>query len=46
MIYLNGSTFFQKMKTITSAQAFAVTIENMGGSVAPTLETMCLLGNV
>ena len=37
---------FQKMKAIKNAQAFAVTIENMGGSATPSLETMCLLGNV
>lgn len=37
---------FQKMKSIKGAQAFAVTIENMGGSAVPTMETMCLLGNV
>lgn len=42
----DSSTVFQKMKTIPAAQAFAVTIENVGGSAAPTLETMCLLGNV
>ncbi len=37
---------FQKMNLIKGAQAFAVTIEKVGGSVTPTLETMCLLGNV
>ena len=37
---------FQKMLNTKNAQAFAVTIENKGGSVNPTLETMCLLGNV
>lgn len=36
----------QKMKKITGVQAFAVTIENEGGSLTPTLTTMCLLGNV
>lgn len=36
----------QKMKEISGAQAFAVTIENKGGSPTPTLTTMCLLGNV
>lgn len=36
----------QKMKKISGAQAFAVTLENKGGSLAPTLTTMCLLGNV
>lgn len=37
---------FQKMKAIKGAQAFAVTIENSGGSAVPSLETMCLMGNV
>jgi anti-sigma-K factor RskA len=37
---------FQKMKPINGAQAFAVTIENIGGSLSPSLETMCFLGNV
>lgn len=36
----------QQMKLITTPQAFAVTIENKGGSLTPTLNTMCLLGNV
>ena len=46
MIELDSSGVFQKMKTIPEAQAFAVTIEKKGGSTSPSLETMCLLGNV
>lgn len=46
MIGPDSANVFQKMKTITQAQAFAVTIEKKGGSAAPSLETMCLLGNV
>jgi anti-sigma-K factor RskA len=47
MINMNSTAqVFQKMKSIKGAQAFAVTIENMGGSAIPTMETMCLLGNV
>ena len=47
MIDMNATAqVFQKMKTIKGAQAFAVTIENIGGSAIPTMETMCLLGNV
>jgi anti-sigma-K factor RskA len=42
----NTAQVFQKMKSIKGAQAFAVTIEKMGGSPVPTMETMCLLGNV
>lgn len=41
-----GSSTFQKMKAVKGASAFAVTIENRGGSQTPTLNTMCLLGNV
>jgi anti-sigma-K factor RskA len=41
-----GDSVFQKMKSIKGATAFAVTIEKAGGSTSPSLETMCLLGNV
>jgi anti-sigma-K factor RskA len=34
------------MKTIASAQAFAVTLEPKGGSVVPTMEQMYVIGNV
>ncbi len=46
MIDLTGDSTFQKMKAIKNAEAFAVTIEKAGGSATPTMETMCLLGNV
>lgn len=46
IIVLENGVAFQKMKSIAGAKAFAVTIENIGGSVAPTIDTMCLLGNV
>ncbi len=36
----------QKMKDMPNAQAFAVTLENAGGSPAPTMEAMYLIGNV
>ena len=42
----NTAQVFQKMKSIKGAQAFAVTIEKMGGSPTPTMDTMCLLGTV
>ncbi len=42
----SGDQIFQKMKSVKGAVAFAVTIEKTGGSVSPTLSTMCLLGNV
>lgn len=46
MIDLNTKDIFQKMKSIENAQAFAVTIEKKGGSPTPSVETMCLMGNV
>jgi anti-sigma-K factor RskA len=36
----------QKMLNIENAEAFAVTIENKGGSPTPTLSTMCLMGAI
>jgi anti-sigma-K factor RskA len=39
-------TQLQKMKSISAAEAFAVTLENKGGSTVPTLTAMYLLGNV
>jgi len=36
----------QKMQTIQEAQAFAVTIEPMGGSVNPTMEKLSVMGGV
>jgi anti-sigma-K factor RskA len=46
VIDLQNSSAFQKMNLIKGAGAFAVTIENIGGSATPSLDTMCLLGNV
>jgi len=36
----------QKMKPVAEAQAFAVTLERMGGSPTPTLESICVMGKV
>ncbi|WP_426062122.1 anti-sigma factor [Hymenobacter sp. B1770] len=36
----------QAMKDISSAQAFAMTVEPEGGSVNPTLSTMTVVGNI
>jgi anti-sigma-K factor RskA len=36
----------QKMKSFTNAQAFAVTLEKKGGSPAPTMEAMYVMGTV
>lgn len=46
MIDIDGENVFQKMKNAHNVQAFAVTIEKKGGSETPTMDTMCLLGNV
>ncbi len=35
-----------KMKPITGAQAFAVTLEKKGGNPSPTMDAMYLMGNV
>jgi anti-sigma-K factor RskA len=37
---------FVKLKTIQNAQAFAVTLEKKGGSSAPTMEAMYVMGKV
>lgn len=36
----------QQMKDIASAQAFAMTVEPIGGSVNPTLSTLTVIGNI
>ena len=36
----------QQMKDIASAQAFAMTVEDVGGSPTPTLSTMTVVGNI
>lgn len=36
----------QKMKTIENAQAFAITLENEGGSATPTMEEMYVMGEI
>ncbi len=36
----------QKLKSIDKVQAFAITLENKGGAVSPTLEQMIVLGTV
>ena len=40
----NSVAAVQEMETIAKAQAFAVTIEPMGGSVNPTMEKMVVMG--
>ncbi len=36
----------QKMEQFSSAQAFAITLEPLGGSSSPTLEKMYVIGNI
>jgi len=36
----------QSMKSITQAQAFAITLEPAGGSIAPTLDQMYVMGTI
>lgn len=36
----------QKMKTIQKAEAFAITLENKGGSTAPTMEAMYVMARL
>ena len=43
---LNSKDAIQKMKIIPSAQMFAITIENAGGSPTPTLDQMIVAGKV
>jgi anti-sigma-K factor RskA len=42
----NANTAIQQMETIEKAQAFAVTIEPMGGSTNPTMEKMVAMGAI
>ncbi|WP_162054411.1 anti-sigma factor [Pontibacter pamirensis] len=41
-----GRMSLQQMKSVSSAQAFAVTLEPAGGSEVPTLEQLTVMGNV
>ncbi|MFD2784039.1 anti-sigma factor [Hymenobacter rubripertinctus] len=36
----------QQMKNIASAQAFALTVEDIGGVVSPTMSTLTVVGNI
>ena len=35
-----------QLKNVEAPEAFAITVEQHGGAVSPTLETMLVLGNV
>ncbi|MCE3278157.1 MAG: anti-sigma factor [Bacteroidetes bacterium] len=42
----HGDFVMQKMKVITEAEAFAVTLEKEGGSESPTMDAMLVMGKV
>lgn len=42
----NNPEKLQKMKSIEHAQAFAITLENEGGSPTPTMEQMYVIGEI
>lgn len=42
----NNTNGLQKVKSIENAQAYAITLEKVGGSVAPTLTAMVVFGKV
>ncbi len=46
MLDLDAEGKLLEMKTIESSQAFAITLEPMGGSASPHLEDLCVIGNV
>ena len=45
-MYKDSEGKMQEMKVIKSAQAFAITLEKEGGSEAPTMEEMYVMGEV
>lgn len=46
VIDLNPKGKLLEMKTIEKSQAFAVTLEPMGGSPSPHLEDLCMIGTI
>lgn len=45
-IVLKGDRGFQQMKSTAEADAFAITVEPLGGSEQPTLEQLKVIGNI
>ena len=43
---LSAGISFVKLKNIPSAEAFAITLENRGGSLSPTMSAMFVMGKV
>ncbi len=46
VINMNNDTLLYKMKDFGAAQAFAITLENEGGSAQPTLSNLYVMGGV
>ena len=46
MVSLEENVAWQELERVENAQAFAITLEPMGGSESPTLENMMVIGNV
>lgn len=46
IVPLKGDTPMYSMQQITSAQAFAITMEKVGGSPVPTLSELRVIGNI
>ena len=46
MISLERNVAWQEIGEVEGAQAFAITLEPMGGSESPTLENMMVIGTV
>nr|WP_255531382.1 anti-sigma factor [Pontibacter sp. 172403-2] len=46
MLQANGQPGMQQMKQIEAAQAFAITLEPVGGSINPTLDQMFVMGEI
>ena len=43
---INKTPGFYEMKTVDAPQAFAITLEPMGGKASPTMEKMCVMGKI
>jgi Anti-sigma-K factor rskA len=46
LLDLNSPAILRRMKNVPAAQAFAITLENTGGSQAPNMETMIVSGKL
>ena len=43
---VDGGAAFVKLKNIPNAQAFAITLENKGGSASPHMDALYVMGKV